>query len=233
MDNFIASLSPLDWTAICFFFASWLLFDFINDHTSVRRHSLSGKMSASRKQWMLNMARNEHRMVDVQINASLQRGATFFASASILAIGGCFALLGSTDEVLQIYRDLPLTREVNRTLWEIKALLLSFIFTYTFFKFGWSYRLFSYCAILIGSTPLPGAENPQKLTEQARESALQTADMNIIAGRHFTAGLRGIFFALGFMGWFIGPKMLIGATLFILLVLVRRQYFSHARATMS
>jgi uncharacterized membrane protein len=53
--------------------------------------------------------------------------------------------------------------------------------------------------------------------------------MNIIASAHFTAGLRAIFFALGYLGWFVGPYVLVFTTLFIVAVLTRRQYFSKAR----
>ena len=53
--------------------------------------------------------------------------------------------------------------------------------------------------------------------------------MNIIASRHFTAGMRAIFFGLAYLGWFLGPWALIVTTSFVIAVLVRRQYFSGAR----
>ena len=37
---------------------------------------------------------------------------------------------------------------------------------------------------------------------------------------------------IGFIGWFAGPYVFIGSTLFILTVLVRRQFFSRARAAL-
>jgi len=126
--------------------------------------------------------------------------------------------------VLQIYRDLPLTADSSRAIWEVKVLGLVLIFTYGFFKFAWSYRLFNYCSILIGAVPSADSNNDQKT--YAVDCA---SNMNILAGRHFTAGLRGLFFALGYMGWFVGPKVFICSTLFVLVVLMRRQYFSRAR----
>ena len=65
--------------------------------------------------------------------------------------------------------------------------------------------------------------------EERRESALRAAEMNIIASRHFTAGMRAIFFGLAYLGWFLGPYVLVISTIFVILVLARRQYFSQAR----
>lgn len=224
MDALYKTLSQADLVAVLLFFVIWVGFDFVTNATPLKRRGLSGQMAKQRRQWMQTLAERELRMVDTQIISGLQQGSAFFASSTIFAIGGCFALLGSTDIVLQIYRDLPLGHQATRGLWEIKVLGLALIFTYAFFKFGWSYRLFNYCSILIGAVPLFNDQS------EGKPSAVKkAAEMNILAAKHFAAGLRGIFFALGYMGWFIGPKSLICATLFVLLVLVRRQYFSRAR----
>ena len=99
------------------------------------------------------------------------------------------------------------------------------LFAYSFFKFGWAYRLFNYCSILIGAVPIVEESDH----EERQKQAMKATKMNIIAACHFTAGLRGVFFALGYMGWFIGPKMFVVTTVLVLVVLIRRQYFSHAR----
>ena len=225
MNEIFNALSVLDLVALLLFVFSWLFFEVVTDFSRVSPATLSGLMAERRKHWMLAMANRELRMIDTQILAGLQQGAAFFASTSILAIGGCFALLGSTDLVLQIYRDLPLTESFNRIIWEIKVLGLTSLFAYTFFKFGWAYRLFNYCSIMIGTLP----NVTDSLPGERKKLAQQAGNMNIIAGRHFSSGLRGIFFAIGYMGWFIGPKMFLCTTIFTLMVLTRRQYFSQAR----
>ena len=53
--------------------------------------------------------------------------------------------------------------------------------------------------------------------------------MNMLAGRHFNAGLRGIFFSLGYLGWFVEPARLHADDLLLFAVLLRRQFFSEAR----
>ncbi len=57
--------------------------------------------------------------------------------------------------------------------------------------------------------------------------------MNIEAGRNFNAGQRAVFFALGYIGWFVSGLTFICATLFVTLVLVQRQFASPARYAIS
>jgi uncharacterized membrane protein len=125
-----------------------------------------------------------------------------------------------------IFADLPLGIMTTRLAFEAKVGGLGIIFVYSFFKFAWSYRLFNYAAILIGAIPVdpndPGA----------RGAAGRAAAMNIVAGRHFNRGQRAFFFALGYLGWFVGPAVLVMTTLLVLIVLVRRQFFSSARAAL-
>ncbi|WP_407829728.1 DUF599 family protein, partial [Staphylococcus aureus] len=85
------------------------------------------------------------------IMAGLQNGTAFFASTSIFAIGGCFALLGATEQVESVFRDMPFVHYAGRTAFELKVIGLTCLFGYSFFKFGWSYRLFNYCTILFGA----------------------------------------------------------------------------------
>lgn len=226
MTTLFADLQLLDLFALGFFLISWALFEYIADYSSLSRKSLGGLMAQQRKEWMLVMAERELRIVDTSIMSGLLQGTAFFASASILAIGGCFALLGSTDVVLQVYDDLPIAGEVSRRLWEFKILGLAVLFVYTFFKFGWAFRLFNYSGILIGA--VPSVENSDR--DERHKKAVKAAEMNMIAGRHFTSGLRGIFIALGYLGWFLGPVFFLLTTLFVMVVLTRRQYFSRSRS---
>lgn len=101
------------------------------------------------------------------------------------------------------------------------------ILAYSFFKFGWSYRLFNYCSILIGAVPMVkhGAAHEAEM-DVATDRA---ARMNVLAGKHFNSGLRGIFFSLGYLGWFVGPMVFALTTLLLFAVLLRRQFFSAAR----
>jgi uncharacterized membrane protein len=49
------------------------------------------------------------------------------------------------------------------------------------------------------------------------------------AGRHFNRGQRGSFLALGYLGWFAGPYVLMITTAAVVAVLWRRQFASQSR----
>jgi len=225
----INALTQFDIISLGLFVLAWLIFEFLTDYSALQTNSLSALMGRQRRSWMLEMADRDLRMIDTQIIHGLQNGAAFFGSACIFAIGGSFALMGATEDVIRVYKDLRGSAELTRQLFELKVIGLSVIFIYSFFKFAWSYRLFNYCSIMIGSVPmLKGSSD-----EARKKAALAAADMNITASRHFTAGLRGIFFALAYLGWFVNPWVFLSTTAFVILVLLRRNYFSRARAILA
>jgi uncharacterized membrane protein len=220
-------LTNADIAAIVFFLAVWLFHGLAADGRLFARVSLSKAMNRQREAWMQTMARRELRMIDTSIMIGLQQGTAFFASSSLIAIGGCFALLNSRDTVHTVFLQLPFFTEPAPGMFELKVIGLIALLAYAFFKFGWSYRLFNYCSILIGAVPVLRDE-----TAHAAETDLavwRAARMNILAGKHFNAGLRGIFFSIGYLGWFVGPEALAVTTLLLLGVLLRRQFFSAAR----
>jgi uncharacterized membrane protein len=53
-------------------------------------------MNVYREVWIRRLLDREARMVDMQVMISLQNGTAFFASTSLLAIGGGLALLRAT-----------------------------------------------------------------------------------------------------------------------------------------
>lgn len=220
-------LSTADIAALAFFVAAWLLHTLATDGRITSRMSLSTAMNRQREIWMRTMARRDLRMIDTSIMLGLQQGTAFFGSSALIAIGGCFALLGASDRVLTVLGDLPLSADAGRQIFEIKVFGLILILAYSFFKFGWSYRLFNYCSILIGAVPVQKDENDDPV--ETEKALVRAAKMNILAGKHFNAGLRGIFFSLGYLGWFINPLVFAGSTVVLFCVLARRQFFSAAR----
>jgi uncharacterized membrane protein len=182
-------------------------------------------MNGYRLDWMMEMAERDQRMVDSGIMASLQNGAAFFASTSLLAIGGTVSLLRASEDVQRVFSDLPIGLVASRALWEMKVVGLLLIFGYAFFKFAWSYRLFNFTAILIGATPSRSASDPLR----RKAFATRAAQMNVVAGKHFTRGQRAFFYALAYLGWFLGPYVFLVTTVCVLLVMWRRQYASDAR----
>ena len=174
----------VDILAVGFFILEWTVYAITLERTAYGRDSLSARMHVYREVWVRRMLDREARMVDMQIMASLQNGTAFFASTSLLAVGGALALLRSTNEALAVLRALPIDISPSAALWEIKCVGLILIFIYAFFKFAWAYRLFNYVAILLGSMP-PAS---QRDTPQAEAHVMRTTKLFESAGRHFNRG---------------------------------------------
>jgi uncharacterized membrane protein len=212
----------LDLLAVGFFILEWTVYAVTLEHTAYGRDSLSARMNVYREVWIRRLLDRQTRMVDMQIMTSLQNGTAFFASTSLLAIGGALALLRATNEALAVLGVLPIDISPSPALWEIKCVGLIVIFVYAFFKFAWSYRLFNYVAILLGA--MPPAE--QRDTPDAEAHVIRTTRLFEAAGRHFNRGQRAFFFALGYLGWFAGPLVLMISTVVIVVVIWWRQFKS-------
>lgn len=222
----VQGFSTIDVVALVFFLAAWGGYHLAVEKLGPARRSLNTRMAEFRRAWMRELLGRDNRIVDGTIMASLQSGAAFFASTSLLAVGAALALIQATDTALALFADLPFGVATTRLAFEAKVFGLGVIFVYAFFKFAWSYRLFNYAAILLGAIPQDGA------APQAQAAAMRTAEMTIVAGRHFNRGQRAFFFALGYLGWFVGPWVLIVATAAVLIVMAGRQFGSDALAAL-
>jgi len=212
--------TTLDLIAIAWFIGAWGGYSVMIEWTSLGRHGLNNRLHRYREDWMREMLRREMRMVDGQIIGSLQNGTAFFASTSLLAIGGTLALMRSASDVIEIFATLPFATRTTAGVLEMKFIGLLIIFIYAFLKFSWSYRLFNYAAILLGATP-PAREASKP---EGKQAAARCARVVTLAGRHFNRGQRAFFFALGYLGWFANAWVLMVATLAVLIVTVLRQF---------
>lgn len=218
-----------DILAVGFFILAWAVYAITLERTAHGRDGLNARMNIYREVWMRRMLDREVRIVDTQIMGSLQNGTAFFASTSLLAVGGALTLLKSTDEAMSMLSTLPLGIRSSPALWELKCVGLIVIFVYAFFKFAWAYRLFNYVAILLGATPVAEKRD----TPEAQSHVLRTTRLFQSAGRHFNRGQRAFFFALGYLGWFISPWIFFATTLAVVIVIWRRQFDSDAYRAMA
>ncbi len=228
----MTAFSIIDYAAFAFFAAAWLGYSFAVERTAAAGRGLNIAMNKYRHRWLQQMVARENRIVDTTIMASLQNGTAFFASTSLIAIGGVLALLRSPDDIISVFPGLPLGADTSRIAWEVKVIGLAVIFVYAFFKFAWAYRLFNYAAILIGAVPVLDRDDRDAALPSAMKAAGRAAAMNVVAGRHFNRGQRAFFFALAFLGWFVSPYVLIVATAGVLYVMWRRQFASDAWAVL-
>lgn len=219
----------LDTISVLWFVVLLIGYRIVASWQPLERRSIVGAVQAHRVAWMCNMAARENRMLDAVLLGGLGQGNAFFASTSAIAIGGLIALVGSGDKAQGFIERLPFVAQSSPMLWEIKVLFLISIFVFAFFKFAWAFRLSHYTGIMIGSTPLLKASNEA----ECRVHAERTAFLIGIAADHANSGLRSFYYAIAALAWFFHPLLFMVASAWVLLILVRRDFFSRSNRVLS
>lgn len=211
----------LDLIAFAGLILAWLATGWFTEHPPANRPSVSVLMNDYRRDWMRQFVTREPRIFDATVVDSLRQGTAFFASASMIAIGGGVALLGNAAVVKGLAAQLSLHEDAVGI--ELKLILMLTFLANALLKFIWSNRLFGYCSIMMAAVPNDPAD------PHGYHRAAQAAEVNITAARSFNRGLRAIYFALAALGWLAGPVALMIATAFTAGVLVRREFASVSR----
>jgi uncharacterized membrane protein len=215
----------LDLAAFSWFLVLTLLYIAIAGTGRTEGRSIMAAIHARRVEWMRNMAQRETRTEDLILLQNLATANTFFASTSVIAMGGLAALLGSGERAQAILAKIPFVAKVDPLVFELKILFLMLLFIYAFFKFAWAYRLAHYTAIMIGATPFASPEHAEACDRYARS----TARLAGLSAEHANAGFRTYYFAIAGIAWFLHPVIFMGATLWVLVILVRREFYSRSR----
>jgi uncharacterized membrane protein len=223
MDMFahFGPFAPLDAAAVGFILFAWLFTGRLIEHPPVSRPSVSALMEEYRRDWMRAFVTRQPRIFDATVIESLRQGTAFFASASLIAIGGGLALIGNVGSLTNLAGALSVEADPDTV--PLKILLVVGFLANALLKFVWSNRLFGYCSILMAAVP----NDPDDPTCYHR--AGQAAEINITAAKSFNRGLRSIYFALAALGWLVGPLGLGLATLACAAVLMRRDFASRSR----
>ena len=213
--------TTIDVLAFVLFFVVWMSHYYVINLSRWRVDTITAAMTGMREKWMLNVVVRGDSPIDAIIQTGLQQGVLFFASTTVLLIGGLVAGLGAAETGVSVLSELPLVTTSTTIQWELKILLIIFIFVTAFFKFAWSHRLYNYILIMIGAVPNRDT-NEQALTLYAKKLSL----LHALAAKHFTTGLNAYFFALAAFAWFVNAWLFMVATLWVALVLYRRAFRS-------
>jgi uncharacterized membrane protein len=215
--------SSLDYAAVLLLLGAWQWIGWKIEHPSPNKPSVSMMMDDFRRNWMREMVTRQPRMFDAQVVAAMRQGSTFFASTTMIAIGGGLALLGNTERLAGVASDLAIG-SAPALVWEIKILAVILLLANAFLKYVWAHRLFGDCAVLMAAVP----NDPED--QQAYPRAAQAAEICVTAARSFNRALRATYFALATLAWILGPVALILGTAITVGVLYRREFASHSRA---
>ena len=226
MDTLLKPLALLpwaDWLALMLFFAAWTAYAIFARRLARLRPSILVTTNQWRRRWMLQATFRDNRIVDSAVVQSLSASPSFFASTSILIIGGLLASLGATEKASELVRELPFAARTSVLVFDLKLALLAAIFVHAFFRFTWSIRQYSFGAIMVGAAP-----EARQFVDDAQRAlfADRAGRVMALAAEAFHDGLRAYYLSFAVVAWFISPWAFIAATATVLWVLYRREFHS-------
>jgi uncharacterized membrane protein len=219
-----AILPWYDWLALFWFFGAWMGYAWFARHWAEKRPSLLATTNRYRRYWMLQATVRDPRVLDGIITQSLSSSPSFFASATIIIIGGLVALLGTTDKAVEFVREIPFATRTTMLVFELKVLVLLGIFVNAFFRFTWSMRQYTFGALVLGSMPPPEDFASGKFERE--HHADRAGKLLGLAAETFNDGIRAYYFSFACMAWFFSPLVFAVATGIVVAVLYSREFRS-------
>lgn len=221
----VLSLLPwYDWLAVLWFFAAWAGYAWFARNWGMRKPSLLATTNRYRSYWMLQATARDPRVLDGIIAQSLSSSPSFFASATIIIIGGLLALLGTTDKAAEFVREIPFAARTSMLVFELKVLVLLGIFVNAFFRFTWSMRQYTFGALVLGSMPPPEDFAQGKFEREL--FANRAGKLLGMAAETFNDGIRAYYFSFAAMAWFFSPLVFAVASALVVGVLYTREFHS-------
>ncbi|MDO6727866.1 MAG: DUF599 domain-containing protein [Cognatishimia sp.] len=221
----LALFSTIDFIGLFLLFTGWFTIGWITENPPKNKPSVSKLMVFYRQEWMRQFILRDPRIYDAQILSNLRQGTAFFASTSMIAIGGGLALIGNAERLTGVASDLTLTN-VPTIVWEIKLIIMLFFIANAFLKFVWSHRLFGYAAVIMSAVPVD--PNDPLCIPRAEKAA----EINIAAARSYNRALRSVYFGLAATAWLGGGIALSLAAILTVFIVWRREFASISRAAL-
>lgn len=219
-----------DWAALVWFFAAWIGYATFARRRAQADGSLLATTNRYRKRWAMQATSRENRVIDGVVMQHLGAAPSFFASTTILIIGGLLAVLGTSEKATDLVREIPFVARTSVLVFDLKLLLLTSIFIYAFFRFTWSLRQYTFGALLIAS--MPDATVFERGEASREEHASRAGRVVGLAAETFNDGLRAYYFAFAAVLWFFSPiAFAVGAAL-VVTVLYLREFKSDVLAVM-
>jgi len=217
-------LPASDWLAMALLFVSWAGYAHFARRRAESRPSILAATNRVRRLWMLQTTYREVRVVDGVVIQNLSSSPSFFASTTILIIGGLLAMLGTSENASTLVRDIPFAARTSNLVFDMKLLLMLAIFVYSFFRFTWSMRQYTFGALLIAAAPEAERFAAEGLSREA--FADRAGRIVGLAAETFNDGLRAYYFSFAAIGWFFSPIVFMVATLCVVYILYQREFRS-------
>lgn len=238
MDTVIKVFSILpwgDWAALAAFFIGWSGYAWFAKDRAQTRPSVLATTNRYRRLWMMQTTYRDVRVIDGVVIQNLSTSPSFFASTTILLIGGLLAALSAGDKASDLVRDIPFAARTSVLIFELKLVLLLVIFVYAFFRFTWSMRQYTFGALMIAAAPeakqfeAMGTDGDEK----RRAFADKAGRVVGLAAETFNDGLRAYYMSFAVTAWFFSPWAYMAATAFVIFILYRREFHSEVVAALN
>jgi uncharacterized membrane protein len=214
----------VDWVALVVFSGGWAGYAWFARARAGTHMSILATTNRIRRQWMLQTTYREVRVVDGVVIQNLSTSPSFFASTTILIIGGLLATLGTTEKASELVREFPFAARTSVLVFDLKIVLMLAIYVYAFFRFTWSMRQYTFGALLIASAPEAEQFEVQGLSREA--FADKAGRVVALAAETFNDGLRAYYFAFAAIGWFFSPLVFMLGTAGVVYILFQREFHS-------
>jgi len=224
MNSFLPLLEAgtMNFAALGLYLLVWFLLGWWIEHPGMQRPSVTVLMGELRREWMKVFVTREPRIFDSQLVGQLRQGTSFFASTSLLAIGGLLAAIGNPSSIENVAHQVGAMTPL--VIWQAKLAIVALFLGNAFLKFVWANRVFGYCAVLMGAVP-NDPDDPR-----AYPRAEQAAELNIRAAMNFNRGLRSVYFALGAVTFLMGWQALLVGLAVVSWVVWSREFASIPRS---
>ncbi|KQU73319.1 MULTISPECIES: DUF599 domain-containing protein [unclassified Rhizobacter] len=231
----VAVLPWSDWAALVAFFGAWAGYIWFAHRRALTQPSILASTNRVRREWMLQTTYREVRVIDGVVLQNLSTSPSFFASTTILIIGGLLAVLGTSDKATEIVRDLPFAARTSVLVFDLKIVLLLSIFVYAFFRFTWSMRQYTFGALLIAAAPEATQFLEQGSDGEVRRQAFAKKAGGVVsmAAETFNDGLRAYYLSFAAVAWFFSPLIFMLATAGVVYVLYQREFRSDVLAVLN
>jgi uncharacterized membrane protein len=218
-----------DWAALVLLFGGWIAYAVFAHRRSDDTPSVLALTNRERHRWMLQAAARDNRVFDGVVVQNLSTSPSFFASTTILIIGGLLAALFAGEKASELVTELPFAARTSVLVFDLKIVLLTAIFVYAFFRFTWSLRQYSFGALLVAAAP-----PPEELASdvQRQQFADRAGRVMGLAAETFNDGLRAYYFAFAATAWFFSAWAMMVGTLCVIWVLYRREFGSEVLAVL-
>lgn len=202
----------LELTALALFLASWLGYETYHTRRSRQRPESTryGRLMTRQAHWIDAVVARDEPLLIIHTLRTISRQVLFLGSLALLAVGGTFGLLLSTDRLLSLCQVTRLFGHPAPVVLQLKVLFLMAVLAFTFLAFVWGLR-----ALLAAHLYTAGPPGDRGARSAGLGRYLEYFQLD------FRHGLRGAYYAVDLVVWLFSTELFLLATIALTFSLAR------------